>query len=85
MKKLKIKKRLTSFLMLAVMVVSIIGVMPKTVAYADNGISDGQYFVKQYYNFTSDELKGSYDTYSYQPHIGDVKAYCAYNSVKRLL
>ena len=77
MKKLK---RMTSFLMLAVMVVSIIGVMPKTAVYADNGIPDGQYFVKQYYNFTTDELKGIYDTYSYQPHIGDVKAYCAYNS-----
>lgn len=35
MKKLKIKKRMTSFLMLAVMVVSIVGVMPKTIAYAD--------------------------------------------------
>lgn len=80
MKKFKIKKCMTSFLMLVVMVVSIIGVMPNTTAYADNGISDGQYFVKQYYNFTTDDLKGSYDTYSYQPHIGDVKAYCAYNS-----
>ena len=35
MKKLKIKKRMTSFLMLAVMVVSIVGVLPKSVAYAD--------------------------------------------------
>ena len=34
MKKFKIKKFMTSFLMLAVMVVSIIGVMPKTIAYA---------------------------------------------------
>ena len=34
MEKLKIKKRMTSFLMLAVMVVSIIGIMPKTVAFA---------------------------------------------------
>lgn len=80
MKKLKIKKRMTSFLMLAVIAVSIIGVMPKTTAYADSGNSDGQYYVKQYYNFTTDELKGIYDTYSYQPHIGDAKAYCAYNS-----
>lgn len=76
MKKLKIKKCMTSFLMLAVMVVSIIGVMPKTTAYA----SDGQYIVKQYYNFTTEETKGIYNTYSYQPHIGDVKTYCAYNS-----
>lgn len=34
MKKLKIKKCMTSFLMLAVMVVSIIGIMPKTIAFA---------------------------------------------------
>ena len=36
MKKIKIKKHMTSFLMLAVMVVSIIGVMPKITAYADD-------------------------------------------------
>lgn len=35
MKKLKIKKRMTSFLMLAVMVVSFVGVLPKSVVYAD--------------------------------------------------
>lgn len=40
MKKLKIKKRMTSFLMLAVMVVSIIGAMPKTTAYADDELPD---------------------------------------------
>lgn len=34
MKKIKIKKCMTSFLMLAVMVVSIIGIMPKTIAFA---------------------------------------------------
>lgn len=35
MKKLKIKKRMTSFFMLAVMAVSIVGILPKSVAYAD--------------------------------------------------
>lgn len=35
MKKLRIKKCMTSFLMLAVMVVSIIGVIPKAIVYAD--------------------------------------------------
>lgn len=56
MKKFKIKKFMTSFLMLAVMVVSIIGVMPKTTAYADdteelpdydfrqNNLSNEEYF-----------------------------------------
>lgn len=38
MKKLKIKKRMASFLMLAVMVVSIIGVMPRTAVYADEAL-----------------------------------------------
>lgn len=36
MKKLKIKKCMASFLMLTFMVVSIIGMMPKTIAYADD-------------------------------------------------
>lgn len=57
MKKLKIKKCMTSFLMLAVMVVSIIGVIPKTTAYADdteelpdydfrqNNLSNEAYFI----------------------------------------
>ena len=56
MKKIKIKKRLSSFLMLAVMVVSIVGIMPKTTAYADdteelpdydfrqNNLSNEEYF-----------------------------------------
>lgn len=78
MKKLKIKKRMASFLMLAVMVVSIIGVMPKTTAYADD-VTGSKYKVKMYYNFTTDELKGIYDTYSFLPDTSDVDAYCAYN------
>ncbi len=56
MKKIKIKKRMTSFLMLAVMAVSIIGVMPNITAYADdteelpdydfrqNNLSNEEYF-----------------------------------------
>lgn len=43
MKKLKIKKRMTSFLMLAVMVVSIIGVIPKTIAYANDDVEIKDY------------------------------------------
>lgn len=45
MKKLKIKKRMTSFLILAVMVVSIIGVIPKAVVYADN--ASGSYIITE--------------------------------------
>lgn len=47
MKKLKIKKHMTSFLMLAVMVVSIIGVIPKTIAYADDTEELPDYDFKQ--------------------------------------
>lgn len=38
MKKLNIKKCMTSFLMLAVMAVSIVGILPKSVAYADDTV-----------------------------------------------
>lgn len=47
MKKIKIKKRMVSFLMLAIMVVSIIGVMPKTIAYADDTEELPDYDFKQ--------------------------------------
>ena len=43
MKKLKIKKRMTSFFMLAVMAVSIVGVLPKSVAYADETLELPEY------------------------------------------
>lgn len=50
MKKLKIKKRMTSFLMLAVMAVSIIGIMPKTTAHA--GVEyKGQIQHSPHYNY----------------------------------
>lgn len=47
MKKIKIKKHMVSFLMLAIMVVSIIGVMPKTIAYADDTEELPDYDFKQ--------------------------------------
>lgn len=47
MKKLMIKKRITSFLMLAVMVVSIIGVIPNTVVYADEALELPDYDFRQ--------------------------------------
>ena len=79
MKKLKIKKRITSFLMLAVMVVSIIGVMPTTKVHASSFLSlettelddDGNPVI----------YKGSteHDVYQFQaPGHNDVHMICVY-------
>lgn len=63
MKKLKIKKRMTSFLMLAFMVVSIIGLIPKTDAFAQVEYS-GQINRSSHFN----------DSYSYKdPNGNDTK------------
>ena len=83
MKKLKIKKRMTSFLMLAVMVVSIIGVMPTTKAHASTFLSlettelddDGNPVI----------YKGSteHDVYQFQaPGHNDVHMICVYSPYK---
>ena len=68
MKKLKIKKLVTSFLMLAVMVVSIIGLIPKTNIYASS-----------FFSVTVTERDGSSASTSYQA-VGDsdVKMYVFY-------
>lgn len=50
MKKLKIKKRMSSFLMLAVMVVSIISLIPKTDAFAKVEYSGGQITRSSHFN-----------------------------------
>lgn len=68
MKKFKIKKCMTSFLMLAVMVVSIIGLIPKTNIYASS-----------FFSVTVTERNGSSASTSYQA-VGDsdVKMYVFY-------
>lgn len=68
MKKIKIKKCMTSFLMLAVMVVSIIGLLPKINIYASS-----------FFSVTVTERNGSSATTSYQA-VGDsdVKMYVFY-------
>lgn len=73
MKKLKIKKCMTSFLMLAIMVVSIIGIMPKTVAFAST------------FSYVKNESwrgdKADKYTYSWSPVGGsDIKYYVAYSN-----
>ena len=73
MKKSKIKKRMTSFLMLAIMVVSIIGIMPKTIAFA----STFSYVkVESWRGDNADKY-----TYSWSPVGGSgIKYYVAYST-----
>lgn len=63
MKKLKIKKRMTSFLMLVAMAVSIIGALPKSVAYADDTLKLPDY------DFRCDDNKmdGSFELFKWNP------------------
>ena len=83
MKKIKIKKRMTSFLVLAVVVVSIIGVMPTTKTYASTFLSlettelddDGNPVI----------YKGSteHDVYQFQaPGHNDIHMICVYSPYK---
>ena len=77
MKKLKIKKRMTSFLMLAVMVVSIIGVMPKTTAYADDELPD--------FDFRCDdnEAEGSFELFKWNSSCAGADTVSFWNSEKK--
>ena len=77
MKKLKIKKRMTSFLMLAVMAVSIIGVMPKTTAYADDELPD--------YDFRCDnnKVEGSFELFKWNPSCAGADTVSFWNSEKK--
>lgn len=77
MKKLKIKKCMTSFLMLAVMAVSIICVMPKTTAYADNELPD--------FDFRCDdnEVEGSFELFKWDPSCAGADTVSFWNSEKK--
>lgn len=78
MKKLKIKKRMTSFLMLVAMVVSIIGVLPKSVAYADEALKLPDCDFRR--NYFDDERY--FDLYKWDPScIGDTVSF--WNAEKR--
>ena len=78
MKRLKIKKCMTSFLMLAVMVVSIICVMPKTTAYADDELPD--------YDFRCDdnEMEGSFELFKWDPSCAGADTVSFWNSEKKM-
>lgn len=78
MKKIKIKKRMTSFLMLAVMVVSIVGILPKSVAYADDTLKLPDCDFRRNY-FDNERY---FDLYKWDPScIGDAVSF--WNSEKR--
>ena len=79
MKKLKIKKHMTSFLMLAVMAVSIIGVMPKTTAYADDAVELPNY------DFRCDDNKneGSFELFKWNPSCAGADTVSFWNSEKK--
>lgn len=78
MKKLKIKKRMTSFLMLVAMAVSIVGVLPKSVAYADDTLKLPDCDFRR--NYFDDERY--FDLYKWDPScIGDTVSF--WNAEKR--
>lgn len=78
MKKLKIKKRMTSFLMLAVMVVSIVGVIPNTVVYADEALELPDY------DFRWDDYShnGYFDLYKWDSSYAGADTVSFWNSEK---
>lgn len=72
MKKLKIKKCMTSFLMLVVMVVSIIGVLPKSVAYADESLELPEYD----FRWNNLDNEAYFELYKWDPScIGDTVSF----------
>lgn len=78
MKKLKIKKRMTSFLMLVAIAVSIIGALPKSVAYADDTLKLPDWDFRR--NYFDDERY--FDLYKWDPScIGDAVSF--WNAEKR--
>ncbi len=76
MKKIKIKKRLTSFLMLAVMAVSIVGILPKSVAYADDTLELPDF------DFRCDDNKnkGSFELFKWNPSCAGADTVSFWNS-----
>lgn len=76
MKKLNIKKRMTSFLMLVTMAVSIVGVLPKSVAYADDNLELPDF------DFRCDDNKneGSFELFKWNPSCAGADTVSFWNS-----
>lgn len=79
MKKFKIKKRMTSFLMLVAMAVSIIGVIPNTVVYADEALELPDF------DFRCDDNKneGSFELFKWNPSCAGADTVSFWNSEKK--
>lgn len=79
MKKLKIKKCMTSFLMLVAMAVSIIGVMPKSIAYADDTLELPDFD----FRCDDNESEGSFELFKWNPSCAGADTVSFWNSEKK--
>lgn len=79
MKKLKIKKRMTRFLMLVAMALSIVGVLPKSVAYADDTLKLPDF------DFRCDDnkMEGSFQLFKWNPSCAGADTVSFWNSEKK--
>lgn len=79
MKKLKIKKRMTSFLVLVAMAVSIVGVLPKSVAYADDNLKLPDFD----FRFDDNKMDGSFQLFKWNPSCAGADTVSFWNSEKK--
>ena len=79
MKKLKIKKRMTSFLMLVAMAVSIVGVLPKSVSYADDTLKLPDFD----FRCDDNENEGSFELFKWNPSCAGADTVSFWNSEKK--
>lgn len=79
MKKLKIKKRMTSFLMLVTMAVSIVGVLPKSVAYADETVELPDYD----FRIDDNKMDGSFQLFKWNPSCAGADTVSFWNPEKK--
>ena len=79
MKKLKIKKRMTSFLMLVAMAVSIVGVLPKSVAYADDTLKLPDFD----FRIDDNKMDGSFQLFKWNPSCAGADTVSFWNPEKK--
>ena len=79
MKKLKMKKRMTSFLVLVAMAVSIVGVLPKSVAYADDNLKLPDFD----FRFDDNKMDGSFQLFKWNPSCAGADTVSFWNSEKK--
>lgn len=79
MKKLKIKKRMTSFLMLVAMAVSIVGILPKSVAYADDTLKLPDFD----FRIDDNKVDGSFQLFKWNPSCAGADTVSFWNPEKK--